>query len=248
MALLSLLATLRGLLAALTVLPALLSLLAVLRAQLLQLLAQVLHLSQRGLVELVVLAPLAVLGAHAHGLLDLLQVLPELVDALRDGGLRHDRVAAHTAANPIGIAPHIALDLGLLQVAERFTHLRGGLALGVLQVADGGLHPLLQSLHVLDLAFFFAGELAGLLARQPRAVLAECPAHLAFEGLLAMGQLLGLAGEVFHLAGGLLTSHAGQHLLGLLQTLRGAPRLSLALRCPCLLGRSGAAHIVHGLA
>src|ERR1035441_568446 len=227
--LLTLLAALEGSLPALTVLVAL-ALPAVLRAQLLQLLAEALHLSQRGLGKLIVLAALAVLGARAHGLLDVLQMLLELVDALRDGGFRHDGVAAHAAADPIGIALHIALDLGLLQFAEGLAHLGGGFALGVLQVADGRLHTLLQAFKVLDLAILFAAQLTSLLARQPRTILAERLAHLAFEGLLAVRQLFGLAGQVFHLAGGLLVSHAGEHLLGFLQTLRGAPRLRLALR------------------
>ena len=144
------------------------ALLAALHAQLLQLLAEALHLSQRGLGELIVLAALtalAVLGARAHGLLDLLQLLLELVDALRDGGFRHDGVAAHAAADPIGIALHIALNFGLLQFAEGFAHLGGRLALGILQVADGGLHALLQAFEVLYLAIFFAGKLTRLLAR-----------------------------------------------------------------------------------
>jgi hypothetical protein len=149
------------LLAALAVL-AVLTLLAALRVHLLQLLAEALHLSERGLGEFVVLA---VLGARTHGLLDLLQLLLELVDALRDGGFRHDGVAAHAATDPIGVALHVALDLGLLQFAEGFAHLGGGLALRVLQVADGRLHTLLQAFEVLDFAIFFAGELVGLFAR-----------------------------------------------------------------------------------
>ena len=185
-------------LAALAVL-AVLTLLAALRIHLLQLLAKALHLSQRGRGELIVTDALAILGTGTHGVLDLLQPVLEFADALRDGGFRHYGVATHAAAYPIGVALHIALDLGLLDFAESFAHLGRGLPLGVLQVAYGGLHTLLQALEVLNLTLFFAGELVGLFARHARALRAERLAHLAFEGLLPPRQILGLTGKIFHL-------------------------------------------------
>ena len=116
-----------------------------------------------------------------------------------------------------------------------------------LQVADGALHALLQLLQVLNLAVLFGGELIGLFAGQALALRSERLAHLAFEGLLAARQLVGLARQVFHLVGGFLAAHAGEHLLGFLQALGRAARLRLALRRSRLLRRGGAAHVVHGL-
>ena len=67
------------------------------------------------------------------------------------------------------------------------------------------------------------------------ALRSEGLAHLAFECLLAARQIVGLPRQVFHLVGGFLAAHAGEHLLGFLQTLGGAARLRLALRRPGLL-------------
>ena len=221
-----------------------LPLLAALGLHLLQLPAEPLHLSQRLLSQFVPLRVLAVL-ARPHGLLHLFQLFAQLVDPLSDGRFGHHRVPAHTAADPIGVPLHIAPQFGLLHFAERVAEFRGSLALGSLQIVHRALHPLLQLLQVLNLAFLFRGKLVGLLARNAWALRTERLAHLAFECLLAPGEFIGLPRQVFHLVGGFLAAHTGKQLLRVLQVVRRAAGLCVALRSSSLLRRGRLAHIVH---
>src|SRR5205823_3096801 len=112
-------------------------------AHLLQLLPQFFDLAQRLLGELVALRVLAVL-ARAQHLLHLLQLVADLVHALRDRGLRHHAVLSDAAADPIGIALHLARHFGLLHLRQRLTQLGRRFALRILQVAHCGLHSLLE--------------------------------------------------------------------------------------------------------
>jgi hypothetical protein len=189
---LALLTALQRLLAALPVLPRLIALLTALRAHLLHLLAQPFHLPQGLLGELGIVFAAAAFAILGHRLLDLLQLLAKLIDALGYRGFRHYRIAAHTATNPIRVALHIALDLCLLQFAESFPHLGGSLLLRILKIANRTLHALFEALQILGFALFFPSELIGLFAGQPRAIRAEGLAHLSFERLLAPGEIIRL--------------------------------------------------------
>jgi hypothetical protein len=179
-------------LAALPVLPRLIALLTALRAHLLHLLAQPFHLPQGLLGELGIVFAAAAFAILGHRLLDLLQLLAKLIDALGYRGFRHYRIAAHTATDPIRVALHIALDLCLLQFAESFPHLGGSLLLRILKIANRTLHALFEALQILGFALFFPSELIGLFAGQPRAIRAEGLAHLSFERLLAPGEIIRL--------------------------------------------------------
>jgi hypothetical protein len=137
---------------------------------------------------------LAVLGSRAKLLLHLLQLIAELVEPGGDLRLGHDRVLAHAAANPVGVALHAAGELLLLHLAERVAEFRGSGTSGALEVADGALHPLLELLEIVDFTFVRLGELLGLIARDAARVGAELLAHLAFELLLLAGELVGLLG------------------------------------------------------
>src|SRR5205085_1684689 len=211
LALLSLLTLLTLTLLALLTLLAALSRLRALGLHLLQLPAEPLHLSQRLLGQFVTRV-LAVL-ARRHGLLHLFQLLAQLVDPLRDGRFGHHRISAHPAPDPIGIALHIARQLGLLHFAERLAHFGGSLALGRLQITYRARHALLQLFQVLNLAFLLRGKLVGLLPRDAWTLRTECAAHVAFERLLAPGELTGLPRQIFHLIAGFLAAHTGKHLL-----------------------------------
>ncbi len=192
---------------------------------LLHLAAKLLHGRQRLLHGLVVLLAFA---AGADGLLHLVQVIAQVVQAGGNLRLRHHGVFAHAAANPVGIALHVARQFLLLHLAERIAHLGGRLALRGRQIAHRVLHLLLQFLHFGDLILPLIGQLAGLL-RVEAFVFAERLAQLAFELLLLAGEILGLADQVVHLAGGLLAAHALHHLLGLLQAFERALRCGLPL-------------------
>jgi len=67
--------------------------------------------------HLIGLAVFVALLALTHGLLDLFQLVAKLAQALRDGGFRHNGVAAHAAPDPIGIALHITGNFRLLHLA-----------------------------------------------------------------------------------------------------------------------------------
>ena len=217
-----------------------------LAGKLLHLPAHLLHLGEGALHGLVVLAALAVLAAGDHGLLHLLQLIAEIIQAGGDLGFSHHRILTHAAADPVGVALHAAGELGLLHVAQGLPHFGGGLALGALQIAHGGLHALLELLQLADLVVALSDDLSELLARRTVAGRIGAP-QLAFEVLLFAGQLIGLAGKVFHLVAGLRAAHAGEHLLRFFQTVGRTAGLGLALRCAGLLGGRGASHVVGGL-
>src|SRR5581483_358240 len=209
----------------------------------LQDLAVLLDLLEGCLHGLVVLSALLSLPER---LLHFAKLIAKIVQAGSDLRFGHQPVFADAAADPVGVALHVAHQLLLLQVAERFAHLGGSLAFAGLQVARGVLHVLLQLLELGDLLVLGIGQL-GLLLTAGVLVVAEGLAHLAFEFLLLAGQILGLTGDVVHLIGGLLPLHARDQILGLLQTIGGAllGRLSL-LRSGLHLGVGGA-HIVQRL-
>jgi hypothetical protein len=179
--------------------------------------------------------------------LHLLQLVAELVQALCDRRLAHHAVLADAAADPIGVALHISPEFGLLHFAESLAHLGRGFALPVLQIADGGLHALLELLQVLNLSFLLAGHLVGLLLCDTLAGLTKGPAHLSFECLLPACQIVGLLDEIVHLPGGLVVAHALRDLTGFLEPFGRASRLRLALGSAGLLRRSRAAHVLGGL-
>jgi hypothetical protein len=102
---------------------------------------------------------------------------------------------SHAAADPIGIALHVARDFLLLHFPKGVAQFGGGRALGALQIANRVLQPLFQFLQVAEFAFFLLGELFRLVTRDAAGILAKGAAHLAFEVLLFASEIISLFGK-----------------------------------------------------
>ena len=102
-----------------------------------------------------------------------------------------------------------------------------------------------------DCDFLFTGDLIvalpGLVASQRLAVRTVLLAHVAFDLFLLLGQLLGLAHQIFHLILGLGGANSGERLLRVLKGGLRATRVGLSLRRAGLLAGGRLAHAVDGL-
>lgn len=177
-----------------------------------------------------------------------LQLVAKLIE--RGGGLSFGNggVSAHAMANPIGIALHVAGDVLLLNFAEGIAHAGSGLPLRGHQIAHGTLHVLLKLLQLGEFGILLARQAFGLIAWEDTAVLRTIgAAHLAFEFLLLLGELIGLLGQFLDLVAGLAAAHALQALQRFLQALGGPARFSITLLGTRLLSRRCLAHVLQRL-
>lgn len=180
-------------------------------------------------------------------LLHALQLVAQTVQALRDAGLGHDGIFAEAAADVVGVALHVARELLLLHLTERFAQLAGGFALRAGETANGVLHLLFEILERVDLFLPAVGEVARLLLVGSVLRIAEGFTQLTFKILLLTGDLVGLLGEVIYLIIRLLAAKTGELPLGLLQSISGALGLGFGLRGAGLLRGRGLAHALQGL-
>ena len=110
-------------------------------------LAEVLQTRKPLLDRLIVAVARAALAGSSERLLHFLQLVANLIETLREIGLRHHHILAQAAADVVGVALHGALHIHLLDFARRLAHFRTmPCALGCLQVMRAAAcHALLSS-------------------------------------------------------------------------------------------------------